>query len=162
MKTIYVILLFLVAFQGVVLVIHVLDVFPQDARLYSDLDVNELQQNIDKEGVVGAFKYIMGTPGSIKVIGFKISLSDLTLAGIVGIFIGGAIVAVATHSFLPVVYALFIITIIPMFTQSRRFFEKIFTTFDSTALVYLGIVIFLMFMMIILFTLIENATHGRS
>ena len=162
MKTLYVILMFLVAFQGVVLIIHVLDVFPEDARLYSDLDVQELDQSINESGVIGAFTYILGGKGSITVLGISIPINTLTLVGIAGVFIAGAAVAVFTHSFLPVVYAIYSITLIPMFTHSRGFFEKIFTTFDSTALVYLGIVIFLMFMMIILFTLIENATHGRS
>lgn len=162
MKTIYKIVIFLAMFQVVVLMVNATGIFPEDGILYSDIDQDEL---IAASNDPGALFSILFTPkGSFNILGLtEITLSSVDAVLIIGAIIGiGSVVAVATHSYLPVVLAVFGIVLLPMIANSMSFFNGLMRNINNTNVTYLTVVLGLGVLIIIIITILEMPVHGRS
>jgi len=162
MKTIYKIVIFLAMFQVVVLMVNATGVFPSDGTFYSDIEQNELQEAGNDPGAL--FSILFTPKGSFSVLGItEIELSSVDAAAIIGIIIGvGSLVAIATHSYLPVVLAVFGIILLPMIANSMTFLSGLMRKWDSASMTYLSVVLGLGVLIIIIITILEMPVHGRS
>lgn len=152
MKKLYKILLFLAMFQLVIIMVGLLQVFPY--TFYSDVEMQDLQDIGTDPLAIMAYLF---TPSDTS------SFAQFTFAALLAVFTTvGIITAWATHSWTPVIITVIVVSFVPMVTNSFKFFNKLFTNWDVSAMVYLGICIMLGVFLITVFTILETPTHGRS
>ena len=158
MKTIYKIIIFLAVFELTAILVNGMNIFPAESTFFSDINSEEVREagNNPLDVYLTLFK-----PSGFEVAGFSFSSASFTAILIV-ILTFGTGVAILTKSFVPAVLALQGIILLPMITRSGGFFRKLFENFDSTALTYLGVTIIVGFLIVLLITIIETPTHGRS
>lgn len=161
MKLMYRFMIFLALFQVVVVLVNSLGVFPDDSTLYSDVEMEEIES---QDGdILGILSYIFLPQGEFKILGISVTITSFSIAAIISIIaVSGAAVSIVTHSFIPVVLALFSILFLPMFTRSIGFFRRVFEIGDSPSLMYLGVVLLVGIMIVFVLTVVEMPTHGRS
>ena len=155
MKSIYKIILFVAMFQLVVVMVNVLSVFPY--TFYSDVETQELQELSSPTDVIIYFFDMPDIPGLSSVE------SDFTFGMFVTIFlVVGAVIARATQSWTPIIVVILATSFVPMLTKSLKFFNKIIYNWDVSALMYLGLILGFGILMMVIFTIVETPTHGRS
>ena len=139
--------------------VNALDVFPQNSRLYSDIDMSELQEDADTSAW-DVFVYLF-TPTSNTYFGGV--FSEMSIAALSGIFIvTGVASAILTHSLvIPSLIVLFY-SVFNMLTKSMVFIDTLFRSWNSQALIFLGISIGVALFIIFLITIVESPTQGRS
>ena len=169
MKPFYMMIFFFVFFQLTALTIAGIAVFPEGTTLYTDFDLNELEES--STNATAVFSYIfMGdenkTVGGIDVFSFNFAgfqLRDFSIWGIIGIMIvSGTIISVATKSYVPAVLAVLGLAFFPMLSHSTTFFYSLFTKWDSLSMLYLGITLIVGVLAMFLITLVEIPTQGGS
>lgn len=154
MKPLYVIILFFIVFQMAALIIGALDVFPYG--LYSDFDASELAAHDTPQGML---TYLFVPEGN----NYGLILGDFTIPVLIAAFLGaGTLFSYVTQSFAPVSIVIVGTVLTPMLTKSISFFNQIFSKGDSVALTYLGLLLGICVLVIVVFTIIEMPTHGRS
>lgn len=154
MKLFYKIIIFLAVFQISIFVINALAIFPENATLWSDA---EIPSNLRNANDTMQFLRYMFVPDDNPYF------SELSWAAILGVFtVAAAVSSLLTRSIAPAVMIILIYLFIPMITQSKVYIDKIFYMTDSTAVIYLGVIIFLGISIIALITIAETASHGRS
>jgi len=155
MKLIYRIIIFLIAFQFAALIISSLGIFP--TSLYSDVQFSEFADLSWEEQLV----YFFTPEGGAEVLG--IPISDFTIGAIILMMTaGGVVIGFATRN-VAIISAVIVGTFfVPMLTKSINFFSVMFNTWDTPALTYLGVSIGLGIIVIVVITLVEMTTHGRS
>ena len=154
MKRLYLIILFLAIFQGVVLMVNAMDVFP--TTFYDDSEVNDKLRNADSGWEAMS---AMLTPNTAA---FGLEEAPLTIAAIVIAFgTIGTGVAIFTHSFLPVVITIVGYSFFTMMTHSYNFISKLFQ-WETDAMTYMALCIGIGITFIVIITLVEMPAHGRS
>lgn len=161
MKLMYKIILFFVIFYIVVIMINLLNIFPQEAQFYSDS--NELKQLKESDGSPRDAATILGLlfVPSVNAYG----LDGIAVSVITGFIIGGAIVSgiiidnAAIPSIIIVGFLFF-----NMISTSYSFFQNLFegNSWTTNSLQFLAICIMIAAIMVTLFTLVEMQTQGRS
>lgn len=149
MKNLYKIFIFFMIFQMTAIVVSALDVFPSGTGLFSDLSFEDIEGKSPEE-VIG---YLIFP----EVSGYSI-LSVILVA----IGVGGVAIAFVTKNISIAMVGLTAGIFAPMITQSRSFFNVLFTTWDVGALTYLGLTIGVGLIAILIITLLEIPTHGKS
>ena len=159
MKTLYKIIIFLGVFQVMILSVNALDVFPQNSRLYSDIDMSALQKDAETSAW-DVFVYLF-TPTSNTYFGGV--FNNMSIAALSGVFIvTGVASAILTHSLvIPSVIVLFY-SVFNMLTKSMLFIDTLFRQWGSQALIFLGISIGVALFIVFLITIVESPTQGRS
>ena len=142
-------------------VIGVMNIFPYS--MYSDIDTNISEA----DNAMDIVAYLFLPSGTFSVLGIEIGLDATDTGAILTIVIGaivgiGALVAVATHSFIPVVLSIFGIIFVPMINNSSTFLSHLFTHWDSPSLAYLGITLGVGIVILVLIHIMETPTHGDS
>lgn len=159
MKTVYVAIIWLATFQMIALTVASLGVFPSDSTLYSDFDINELEDNADSPLNILTYLFAPGDTTSIA----GISVPSAGLVTIIGVIAGvGTIGAIFTGNYIIAVLAVVGVTFIPMFTKSFGFFQKIFLYWDTAALTYLGLTLGLGLFILVLLLIVEFPAQGDS
>lgn len=154
MKAIYKIILFFAIFQLVVVLVNIIDVFP--TTLYTDSETEDLR---GAKGPLGVLNYLFSVPEIPGLGGY----TTFTFGMIAFLFlVVGAAIARATHSWTPVIVVMICTTFVPMLTNSYNFFNKMFTNWNNLTLVYLGLIFGVGIVIIVLITIAETPTHGRS
>lgn len=156
MKAIYKIILFFAFFQMSIVIINLMNVFPNESTLYSDVEIKDLLAFDDPLDFLTYFFSVPQLPG----LG---AFTQFTFAMLVFMFlIAGAAIARATQSWTPIVVVIIATSFVPMITKSLKFFNKIFYNWDSPALVYLALTLGVGLILIALFTIVETPTHGKG
>lgn len=158
MKTIYTIMIFLAIFQVTVILVNSLGVFPDDSTFYSDIESSELQKAGNNPSTIFSKLFV---PSDTNIAGFSLSSGSI-IAVIILIATLGTGIAIFTQSFVPAILAIQGILFVPMITNSMTFFTKLFRNFNSNSLTYLAVTIGVGFLIILLITVVETPTHGRS
>lgn len=154
MKPLYVIVLFFIVFQMSVLMVASLNIF--DNTLYSDFDMEELDEHDTPQGMLTYLFLPEGTAASW--IG-----GDFTIPALVAIFLGvGTAFSVITQSFTPISIVIVGLVFTPMITKSLGFFNQLFSIGGSQALLYMGVLVGVSVLVIVVITIIEMPTQGRS
>jgi len=147
-------MLFLAMFQVTVLMVNAADVFP--STFYDDLEVSSNIRNADSPEA--AISWLL-TPN---IGAFGINKSPLTVGVIVAAFVGlGIAAAIFTHSFLPVVAVIIGYSFFNMLTYSYSFISKLFQ-WETGAMTYLALCLGVGLVFIVIVTIVELPTHGRS
>jgi len=158
MKSLYTAIIWLAMFQGVALMIASLGVFPADSTLYSDFEINEIQNNADSPADLLAYVF---SPSDISIAG--ITIGSMGLVTIIGVIAGlGTVGALVTGNYIIAVLAVVGITFVPMVTHSFSFFRKIFLHWDSSALTYMSVVLGLGIFILFLLLIVEMPAQGDS
>jgi len=162
MKTLYIVIIWLAMFQGITLMIAGLGVFPADSQLYSDFEINELEENADSP--VDMLSYIFLPSG--EEIGGTTGNEMITsgiLVGAILIILGiGSVVAVFTKNYTSAVLIIVGISFVPMISKSWGFFNKLFVHWDTSAMTYMGVTLGLGVFILFLLLIVEMPTHGDS
>jgi len=160
MKSMYKILLFVGFFQLVVIMINVLNVFPY--TLYGDVQTNELAS---MNSPLDVLAYFFEPPELPSLLGIELGRvgTNFTFGLMVTLFVVmGALISARTHSWTPIVVILISTSFVPMILKSITFFNEIIYNWDVNALAYLGLILGFGIIMMIVFTIMETPTHGRS
>jgi len=160
MKLMYKIMLFMIAFQFTILILNATNVFPEDGQFYSDTDIDVNVR--DSDTAIDSFGYIFVPDGNH----LGLTADDngmITISAVITVFLAvGAIGAWVTHSFVPVVVVFMGYMFFVMITRSMSFFQKLFTNWDNQIMLYLSICLGVAIFFIVLITIVETPTHGRS
>lgn len=152
MKNLYKIILFFAIFQMAVVIVGATNVFPY--TLYSDVETAELRA-IDNP--TDFLAYFFEPPDIFGLSG------TFTFAMFITVFFTlGAAAAWATHSWTPVVVAFLATSFVPMMMKSFKFFNKLFYTWDVSAVTYLGLCIAIGIVIIAVITIVETPAQGAS
>lgn len=168
MKIFYKMVIFFAMFQMAALVIAGASVFPPGTTLYSDFDLETLEENANNHMDIIGYIFLPNNTkiGTFDVGGFSFggsTLDNFTLMGLITlIIIAGSAISIATHSYVPAVLAILGISFVPMISNSLTFFNKLFTQWDTSVMVYMGVMIGLGVMMLFVVMITETPTHGRS
>ena len=153
MKPLYVIILFFIVFQISALMIASLNIF--EDTLYSDFDLEELSEHNTPQGMLTYLFVPEGTAAGW--IG-----GDFTIPALVAIFLGiGTAFSFVTQSFTPISIVVVGLIFTPMVTKSMGFFNQLFSV-GGTAVWYIGILLGVSVLVIVVITIIEMPTQGRS
>lgn len=133
------------------LIVSSMNIFPSDSILFSDFDlITKIEEGTDPAGIIG---YILFPAED----GYDIFAVILTTVGIVGTVVG-----FATKNISVVMVGLTVTLFSPLIGHSSTFFRTLFTTWDVTALTYLGVAIAVGIAATLIITLLETPTHGKS
>jgi len=146
-------------FQMTAIVVSTLGVFPSGTTLFSDLNV----EDIEGMDFIEIISYLITPDDGYNIPGFTGDQTAFTI-GLITAFIGigGVVVGAITKNVSIAVTTLIAVIFVPMVTKSMNFFQRLFTTWDTPALTYMGITIGVGIMAIIIITLLETPTHGNS
>ena len=160
MKSLYVIVIYLIIFQITILIVGATGIFPNG--FYSDFDTNELKNHAATPQ--GLISYLFVPSGTLNDwINRFGGGAEFIIPALVGVFITiGSVISFFTQSFAPISIAIVGLLFVPMITKSYGFFNKLFTYGDSQAMLYLGLLFGVLIFVIAIITIIEMPTHGRS
>lgn len=158
MKVIYKIIIFFAMFQLSVLIVNTLNIFPLDALLYSNLEVENLQSG-DVWTVYGEL-FTFDTGITIPYLG---TFNEASVDALMTMFIvGGVVVSIFTRNPSLIAVAVIGYLYVPIIVNSFDFFRKIFLYPDVPSVTYLGVSMGVGILIIAVITIIEMTTHGRS
>lgn len=161
MKNIYKVFIFFMMFQMMAVVIAALNVFPSGAVLYSDIDIDEIEARANDPVQIisyfitptGGYTSFPSNPG-----GVLFSINVILLAA----GIGGAVVGFITKNVGLAMMGIIAAMFVPMISKSMTFFQVIFSTWNVSSLSYLGVTIGVGLVTVLIITLLETPTHGKS
>jgi len=156
LKLIYKIMLFFIMFQMIVLMVNAMGVFPQESRLYSDLETDDFQEKSPEEALTYIF-VPSGRIGPFQVNSFHV-MAILTI-----VVLGSAGLGIVTHTG-PIIPSIAMIGLVvwPMVNTSRGFINTIVYNWDVNSMMYLGLALGVGIVAIVVITIIEQPAHGRS
>jgi hypothetical protein len=163
MKRLWGIVIFLATFQGIVLMVNVLDVFPNE--FYSDVELPNVNDPENLPTSEEWFFYFFDPGIEIPLLGDVPGTSgrfNSMIVLIIAFMAIGSIVAWKTHSWLPLVIAMLGYSVFTMIIKSKAFFDKMFLSWDSQALTYLSLTLGLAMLILFFVTILETATHGEA
>lgn len=156
MKSIYKIFIFFLMFQMSAIIISGLNIFPS-VGLYSDLNYNDIQ---GKDAIQIISYFITPTGGYSQAGSYYPVFGIELILGIIGV--AGVLIGFLTKDVSIAVVGLIAAIFVPMIAKSMGFFNRLFNQFDTPSLVYLGLAMGVGIAAIVIITLIETPTHGRS
>jgi len=168
MKPFYHVVFFFTFFQLSALIIAGMSVFPTGTTLYSDFEIDVLEENSDNPSEALAYIFMPnGTKiGSFDIFGYEFGGFELNSFSIMAvlslIIIGGAAFSIVAHSFIPAALAVLGLSFLPMLTHSYSFFNKVFTIGDNTSMIYLGLTLMVGVLAMFVITIVEMVAQGRS
>jgi len=152
MKLLYKLIFFFMILHITILMINSLGVFPN--TLYSDEETREYDFNDPNDILLYLFPAMDGTDNilfSILTGGF------VTLASLAAL-----LVSLKTGNFGVVIVTLIGASFVPMILSSLNLFKKILYVGDSQAMIYLAACFSICIIFLIVITMLETITHGRS
>lgn len=168
MKPFYMLVFFFIFFQLSALVIAGMAVFPEGTTLYTDFELEELEESATSPTDVIAYIFMGNgtTIGGIDIFGYNFAgfqLGSFSIWAIIGLLVvSGAIISRVAQSYVPAVLAVLGLAFLPMITHSTTFFYSLFTRWDSVSMLYLGITLIVGVLALFLITIIEIPTQGGS
>lgn len=152
MKLLYKVIFFFIILHVTILMINSLNIFPN--ALYSDEDTREFDFSNPNDILLFLFPAMDGEDNILFSI---LTGSFLGLAGILAI-----IASVKTGNFGIIIVVLIGSSFVPMILNSMDLFKKIVYVGDSEALVYLAACFSICVIFLVVITMLETITHGRS
>lgn len=159
MKKLYKIMLIFIMFELTIIFVNLLAVFPY--TLYSEADVSDISNISDPAVLLGKFFTIP----AITISNVEITEEAATFTFylfISSFFIVGAAIAKLSGDWTLIITTIIGMMFVPMILRSRNLFEKLFVTWETPALSFMVILIFVGLLYIALITIVETPTHGRS
>jgi len=146
-------------FQMTAIIVAALNVFPSGTGLFSDLNVADIQGKSAMEVI----SYLIMPTDGYTIPGFTQVQTEFTIGMLTAaIAVVGVVAGAITKNVSIGIATLIGIIFVPMVTKSMEFFNRLFTTWDVTALTYMGVTLGVGIIAIIIITIFETPTHGRS
>ena len=153
MKNMYKIILFLAIFQITVVMVESLEVFPNSFFKENEIETLDIKDTDDMPQAAETIFSNMFIPSQ--------SFFGKMRYG-VAILVGTAISFLTKQNPAVIVVAVLGYSFFNMITNSFGFFSNLFRTWDSPSLIYLGICFGVGLVIIVVITILEQLTHGRS
>ena len=159
MKNLYKIVLFLAIFQITVVMVESLDVFPNTFFATSDVDELDIEQADDMPEAAETIFSNMFLPSQS-----FFGTARYGVAALVGVFltVGTAVSFLTKQNPAVIVVAVLGYSFFNMISNGFDFFSNLFMNWDSPSLIYLGIAFGVGLVIIVIITILESLTHGRS
>lgn len=155
MKKLYKIVLFFAIIHLTALIVAVMGIFPPGSTLYSDIELEDLEGKNPSE--VLAYLFLPTEEGPLQSLTFK-ALYALFVTGTIAL----GIISRGSGSVASLSLVVVILTFVPMLLKSTEFINKLFTNWNVTSLTYLGLTLIVGILFIVVITIVEMPTHGRS
>ena len=160
MKMMYKIMIFLAMFQITVIMVEALDVFPNSFFKENEIETLDIKDTDDMPQAAETVFSNMFLPSQDIFPGY----ARYGVAILVGMILTvGVIISFATKQ--PpasIVVAVLGYSFFNMISNGFSFFSNLFRTWDSPSLIYLGLSIGVGLVIIVVITILESLTHGRS